>query len=578
MGKRSRTGAREEAGAVLRPPAEPRALSYRWVLAALCLAACAAYYPALNGPFLFDDLNLEQFLQAPPPVGVLIHRIARLVTNLSFLAETNIAGLNPKSFHLTNLLLHLLNGVLVWRILETMLSRRAALAASDRLAAAAGAGLFLLHPLATESVAYISSRSELLCALFAYLAFLVFLRSSPDGEMPLGRALAVTALLALGAVSKEPAVAIAGVFVVFDLLDGGALSMRPLLRRWKLYAPMLAAAGLLGFRLYRTLSREGTAGASARHAPLDYLLTQFEVIWHYFRLIVWPFGQNLDHAYPVVQAPGGIGVWLGMAALAGLLAVAWRFRRSYPLALFGLLFLLILLAPTSSILPIDDAMAERRLYLGFPGVAMIAAEFLRRLRPSFTTIAATGAVLLALAGLTWRRAELYTAAIPMWEDSVSANPRNSRAWFHLGFAYYVEGRCADAARAYERGAALMPKPDYTLLVDWATALECEGRLDLAEAKLRQAAALERHSKGLAILGRVLAKKGDLEQALQVLNEALQINPSDSDALAYRGNVRLLRNEPSAALADYEAALRLQPGDSAALKGRQSALRALGRSQ
>lgn len=578
MGKRSRSVSREAAPAVPQASAGPRNFPWGWLIAALGLVTFAAYFPALNGPFLFDDQGLEPFLQAPPPIGLLIRRVARLVTNLSFLAEVRIAGLNPKIFHATNLLLHLLNGLLVWRILETLLSRRSTLSLSDRLAAAAGAGLFLLHPLATESVAYISSRSELLCALFAYLAFLLFLRAPAGQPMPWSRALAVTVLLALGAVSKEPAVAIVGVFAVYDLLDGGTLSIQPLLRRWKLYVPMLAAAGLVGFRLYTTLSREGTAGASARHAPLDYLLTQFEVIWQYFRLIVLPFGQNLDHDYPVVKAPGGIGVWLGLVALAAVLVLAWRLRREYPLALFGLLFLLILLAPTSSIIPIDDAMAERRLYLGFPGVAMIAAEFLGRLRPSSTTITAVGAVLLALAGLTWRRAELYTAAVPMWEDSVSANPRNSRAWFHLGFAYYTEGRCADAARAYEKGAALNPKPDYTLLVDWATALECEGRLGEAEAKLREAMKLERHSHGTAILGRVLARKGELDRALEVLNEAVRIDPSNADALAFRGNVRLLRNEPAEALADYEAALRLQPGDSAALKGRQSALRALGRSQ
>jgi tetratricopeptide (TPR) repeat protein len=166
----------------------------------------------------------------------------------------------------------------------------------------------------------------------------------------------------------------------------------------------------------------------------------------------------------------------------------------------------------------------------------------------------------------------------MWEDSVSVNPRNARAWFHLGFAYYEQGRCADAVRAYEKGAAVSPSPDYSLLVDWALALDCAGRLDEAEEKLRQATALERHSHGYAILGRVLAQKGDLNRALEVLNEALQINPSDANALVYRGNVRLLRNEPAEALADYEAALQLQPGDSAALKGRQSALRALGRSR
>ncbi len=578
MGRRSRSPSREAAQAAPRPSSGSRAFPWGWITAALCVAACAAYFPALDGPFLFDDQSLELFLQSPPPVGNLVHRFARLVTNLSFLAEGSLAGVNPRSFHATNLLLHLLNGLLVWRILEALLARRGALNVSGRLAAAAGAGLFLLHPLATESVAYISSRSELLCALFAYLSFLLFLRAPAGEEMSWGRALAVTVLLALGAVSKEPAVAMAGVFVAFDLLGEETLSIRPLRRRWKLYAPMLAAAALVGFRLYSILSREGTAGASARHAPLDYLLTEFEVVWRYFLLILWPAGQNLDHAYPVVKAPGGIGVWVGLAALAALLGLAWRYRRQYPLALFGLLFLLILLAPTSSIIPIDDAMAERRLYLGFPGVAMIAAEFLRRLRPSLSTFAATGAVLLVLAGLTWRRAQLYTAAIPMWEDSVAANPRNSRAWFHLGFAYYAEGRCADAARAYEKGAALNPEPDYTLLVDWATALECEGRLGEAEAKLRQAGKLERNSHGTAILGRVLARKGDLDGALAALNEAVQIAPDNADALVYRGNVRLLRNEPAEALADYEAALRLQPGDSAALKGRQSALRALGRSR
>ncbi len=541
-------------------------------------AAFAAYLPALRGPFLFDDRGLELFLQSPPPLSVLVQRGARLITNLSFLAEARLAGLNPQSFHVTNLVLHLMNGFLVHSILAALLQRRGPLGAAERFAAAAGAGLFLLHPLATESVAYISSRSELLCAFFSYLAFLLFLRS-PDGQtMTWGRALAVTLLLGLGAVSKEPAIALAGVFVVFDLLDGESAGLRPVVRRWKLYLPMLAAAGAIGFRLFRILSQEGSAGGSAKHAPLDYLLTQFEVIWRYFGLVLFPVGQNLDHLHPVVKAPGTFSVWLGFIALVALLAAAWRFRRQYPLALFGLLFTLILLAPTSSIVPIDDAMAERRLYLGFPGFSMIAADFLRRLRPSIAVQGAAGAALVILAVLTWNRSALYQAAIPMWENSVAANPRNHRAWFHLGFAYYEQGRCADAVRAYEKAAASGPRPDPTLQADWALALECEGRIGEAEARLRDALAIERHPHTLTLLGRVLAKKGDLEQAMETLNEALRIRPSNANALAYRGNVYLLRQQPELALADYEAALRLQPGDPAALKGRESALRALGRSR
>jgi len=545
-----------------------------WILALLLAAAFLAYLPALGGPFLFDDLSLESLLQSPPSWQLLAARIARSVTNLSLLAEAGLSGSNPKSFHFTNILLHLINGLLVWRILETLLSRRGPLSQAERFAAAAGAGLFLLHPLQTEAVAYISSRSEVLCAFFAYSAFLLFLRGV---ETTLPRSLAITALLALGTLSKEPAVAMAGVFVLFDLLLQEQAGFRVLLHRWKLYVPLLAAASAVGIKLYLMLSREGTAGATGKNKPLDYLLTQFEVLWQYFRLLLLPVGQNLDHAWPVAKAPGNAGVWLGAAALACLLAVLWRFRRRYPLALFGTLFLLVLLAPTSSIIPIDDAMAERRVYLGSPGVAMIAAEFLRRLRPSAIASGAA-AVLIVLAGLTWKRAELYTAAIPMWEDSVSSNPKNSRAWFHLGFAYYAEGRCSDAAQAYEKAASTATAPDYQLLVNWATALECSGRMDEAIARIREAERLEHRAQGLAILGRIHAKQGRLDEALNVLNEALHLDPSEENALVFRGNVYLLRNQPAEALADYEQALRMNPSDSAAITGRQSALRALGRSQ
>lgn len=548
-----------------------------WWFATLCLVCVAAYLPAVGGPFLFDDIDLGFFLRSSPDWSVLLGRMARLVTTASFIAESAAAGVNPKSFHLTNIAIHLLNGFLVWRILLELLRRHAAGFPADSMAALAGAGLYLLHPLQTEAVAYISSRSELLCACFANAAFWLFLRTRPEEPIGWGRALAVTALVGLSALSKEPGIAMAGVFVAFDVFSGGRPSLRPLLRHWRLYAPLLAAAGAVGTKLLVTLSREGTAGWTGKHPPVDYLLTQFEVFWNYIRLLLLPWGQNLDHAYPVTKAPGTVLTWLALLALLALIAAAWRMRSRYPLGLIGLLFLLILMTPTSSIVPIDDAMAERRLYLGFPGVAMIAAEFLRRFRPSWKSVAGIAAALTLLAGLTARRAELYTSAIAMWEDSTHTNPRNSRAWGQLAFAYYEQGRCADALRAYEK-AAETGRADFRLLVNWANALDCAGRLDEAVAKLQAAQQDSRHWLAWTILGRIYAKKGELDRALETLDEALRRNPSDATALTYRGNVHLLRGDPAAALADYEQALRLAPADTAALKGRQAALAALNRAR
>lgn len=568
---------RKSAAASAPAPAAAARQPGSWWFAALAVLCLGAYFPAVSGPFLFDDVDLGFFLQSHPDWRVLLTRMARIITTASFVAESAIAGISPSSFHLTNLALHVCNGLLVWRILLELLRRHAAGFPADSMAALAGAGLYLLHPLQTEAVAYISSRSELLCACFAYAAFWLFLRTRPEEPIGWGRALVVTALVGMSALSKEPGIAMAGVFVAFDLFSAGRPRLRPLLRNWRLYAPLLAAAGAVGTRLLVTLSREGTAGWTGKHRPLDYLLTQFEVFWNYVRLLLLPWGQNLDHAYPVTMAPGTAFTWLALLALLALIAVAWRMRSRYPLVLNGLLFLLILMAPTSSIVPIDDAMAERRLYLGFPGVAMIAAEFLRRIRPSWKAVAGSASVLLLLAGLTARRAELYTSAIAMWEDSTRTNPRNSRAWGQLAFAYYEQGRCVEALRAYEK-AAETGRPDFRLLVNWANALDCAGRLDEAVAKLHAAQQDSRHWLAWTILGRVYAKKGELERALETLNEALRMNPSDANALAYRGNVHLLRGDPQAALADYEQALRLAPGDSAALKGRQAALAALARSR
>lgn len=577
MKKRSggvQAGARTASSAA---PEPARTSLWRWFFIAICLGCLIAYLPAVRGPFLFDDRSLMPFFESPPSLRNLLERLARLVTNLSLLAESRLAGTNPAAFHLTNIAIHLLNGFLVWRILEELLARHGERSAGDRMAALAGAGLYLLHPLQTEAVAYISSRSEVLCAMFAYLAFRVFLGSSRDQPMTWRRAIAATVLIGLSALSKEPGVAMAGVFVVHDLTFTEKPRLRPLLQRWRLYAPLLAAAVILGTKLFLTLSREGTAGVSARHKPLDYLLTQFEVIWRYFRLVILPFGQNLDHAYPVVQWPGTLWTWTGLLALGMLAAAFWRLHPRYPIAFFGFAFLLILLAPTSSIVPIDDAMAERRLYLGSPGIAMIAADFLRRLQPSWKTGAALAAVSLSLCGLTAQRADLYTSAVSMWENSTRVNPRNGRAWFHLAFAYYEQGRCVESVRAYER-AAQERRPDYELLVDWALALQCAGHLDEAIAQLERAKRLERHSHAWVVEGRILAQKGDLEGALKALNEALHINPADPNAYSYRGNVHMLRRDPAAALADYEQALRLNPGDTAALKGRQAALAALARSR
>jgi tetratricopeptide (TPR) repeat protein len=376
-------------------------------------------------------------------------------------------------------------------------------------------------------------------------------------------------LLGLGAISKEPAVAMAGVFLLVDLWFGEKLNWMAAARNWRLFGAMTVAGIAAVGKLYEIASREGTAGATAAVTRWDYLVTQFKVIWTYVRMVVLPVGQNLDHAYPATKAPGDLLAWFGLAGLAAVVVGAFVWRRRYPVATLGALMFLVLLTPTSSIVPIDDTMAERRVYLGFVGLAAIAAEGVSRMKRDPARLAGLGVVLLVLTAATAARSSDYASGEAMWASSVKANPSNGRARFQLGYAYYRDGRCREAATEYGESAR-NGKTDYRLLVDWALALDCAGESEGALEKLRQATTLERDSHAWSVMGMVLGKRKEPEKALEALAKALELNPGDDAALMYRGNVYLMQGEREKALQDYESALRINPSNDGAQQGRRAA--------
>lgn len=545
-----------EASKPPKTPAAPSAVWTWWPLPALLAATLAVYLPAMSGPFLFDDLSLPILSGRPPDEWTFYaRRMIRAIFNLSLLADYHLWGLNPAPYHWLNWFLHAANGFLAFLILR-------AFKVSHRLSVLC-AGIFWLHPLQTEAVSYIASRSEGLSVLFSYSALLLFVSRDRQAPLSWSRTLGILLLMGLGVLSKESAVAMAGVFVIIDLLEG---RLRRLLSNWKLYLPMAAGGAAAAYHFIRIASREGSAGFGLQGVrPLDYLWTQFQCIPIYLRFYVLPWGQNLDHGFPLAKAPLDFLSWVGLAFLATLAGLAWRYRATYPLLLPGLLTFLILLTPTSSIVPIADTLVERRMYLPFIGLLLATAALLERMAWNAARGAGAIAILALLAGLTGARNQIYTSSIAMWQDSIKGNPKNARAHFQLGYAFYREGRCAEANKHYETAAALN-KPDYELLVDWALSLDCAGSSEAAVEKLRAATALKKDSHAWATLGMVYGKTGRPVEALDALNQALAINRRDANALAYRGNVHLVGGRIAEAIADFEAALRISPANTIAAQG------------
>jgi tetratricopeptide (TPR) repeat protein len=531
------------------------------------LVVFEVYQPALHGPFVFDDIYLPIYSHyfAERPLLLAIKGV-RPFLMFTFWLNHRVSGLEPYGYHVFNVLFHFFNALLVFGIVRRVLKwageegwRR------ESLSAFAG-GLFLLHPVQTESVAYVASRSETVSILFFYSAFALFLyRKSP--AISWREVFGVLLLFGAAASTKEHTVVLPALLLLTDYFWNPGFSLRGIWRNWRLYAPLaIAATAGLAF-VWKVLSGAITAGFAMKELPWHhYFFTQCRAIWVYFRLLVIPAGQNADYDYPISRTIFDHGAIAGLIGLLVLAGCAFYFRKRYPLACYGILAALILLAPTSSIVPIRDAVAERRLYLPMIGLLFVPLELLRRWKTPRAKMIGAFAVVLAVAGfLSYQRNKVWSSPIALWGDTVAKSPHNSRAHFQLALAYYDEGRCAAAVEHYETVARLQ-EPDHRLLVDWALADDCLNRGEEALDKLRRAAALDETAHVYALIGMMHGKQGRPDESLAALDKAIEIDPDYDMTYVYRGNIYTLRSDYEGAAKEYRRALELNPRNQSARDG------------
>jgi tetratricopeptide (TPR) repeat protein len=536
-----------------------------WLLPALAAAALIGaftiYGPALSGPFVFDDLNLP-FADPNPDAMPLRAWLGgqRPVLMATFLANFQIWGNSGTAFyHATNILLHALTTLLVFACLRRLIRHD--------LASALGAGLFLVHPLQTEAVAYIASRSDGLSTFFCYAAYWLFLKSRETGVTWTDSA-RILALFACGLLTKEHSAVLPAAFLATDFLLEGTAAIK---RNLRLHAPVVAG-GVLGLGYVATrLSESDTAGfRMADLGPLEYFSTQTRVFWHYAKLVALPLGLNADTEFEVSRSLTDHGSQIALTGIVVLAAAAFAFRKRYPAAALGVFLYLIFLAPTSSFVPIRDLVAERRVYLAFLGISLLAAEAVRRMNTSAFAVATAGSViLLILSALTHARAGVWGDGLALWRETVKASPRKFRPRFQLADAYFQLQRYSEANREFAE-AAKLDKTDDRMFVNWALSLDAEGRPDEALEKLQRAAEIRNTAHVKSQIGLILGKQGKGAAALQALEEATRLDPGFAPTHAIRGNVYATQNDWPKAVEEFRRALQLDPGNATARQGLRAA--------
>jgi tetratricopeptide (TPR) repeat protein len=234
--------------------------------------------------------------------------------------------------------------------------------------------------------------------------------------------------------------------------------------------------------------------------------------------------------------------------LVAVSVLAWIYRRRFPIASYGWFVFLILLAPTSSFVPIRDPMAERRLYLPFLGLLLMTVEFLRRWKASRNTFIGVLALVLVVEGaITYQRNLLWGSAIDIWKDTAAKSPHKLRPQFQLAFTYFQAASCANAVDEFQKAAALEP-PKFDLLLDWALACDCAGNSQQAIAKLQQAAALHPNAHVYSQIGMEYGKIGKYPEALTYY---------------YLGNVHAIQGNQAQAAEDYQRVVTLDPNNAPA---------------
>ena len=550
------------------PPA-PRTAPGQWQMWAACAAALVAvvwaYSPAMNGPFLFDDAFLPFTVSslAQQPLAGWLHSQRPLLMATYWMS----AQLSPDDtwwFHFMNVAIHAIASGLVFFIVRRLLQWAAVEKSKRNLLAGVAAALFLLHPVQTEAVAYLAGRSESLSVMLALAAFTVFLYRR-QGAATWGTAAAVFVLFGAALAAKEQTIALPALFLLTDYWFND-FSFRGIRANWRIYAPM-AAAGLAGIWFFRGLiTNATTAGFGLKEFTwYQYFFTQCRALWVYIGLFLFPANLSADWDFAISRTVLDKGAIVGLVALVAVAAAAWHWRRRFPLACYGYFAFLLLMAPTSSILPIKDPVAERRLYFAILGLLLIVVDALARLRVERKALA-VGTVALAVAATlaTHARAEVWSDAEVLWKDTVAKSPDKWRPHFQLAYAYFTEQRCDLAVEEYQKTAALHPV-DVDLLVDWGLAYDCLNRTDEALEKLQKAAVMKPSAHVLSQIGMIDGKAGRWSEALVALAAAERLDPNFVDTYVYRGIVYTKTGQLLNAVQEYRHALQIDPGNEQASK-------------
>ncbi len=498
---------------------------YTWILL-LIAATFVIYLPALKGSFTnWDDGG---YIQENPFLQSLSFATIRGIfstnfmgnyhplTMLSLALDYRFSNLNPFGFHLTNLLLHISNTILVYFVVRAL---------TGRLDIAVATGLlFGVHTIHVESVAWVSERKDVLYTFFYLLAMFCYIKFTGKKEVKFyGLALG---FFILSCLSKGQAVSFVFTLFLIDFFrERNIFTARVLLEK----APFLVLAVIFGVVALHA-QRDAQATTMVHFALTERVaFASYGLVMYLLKLLV-PISLSAYYPYPIVESGSPIPFiyWASIVPAMGVAALLWfAFKRSKEL-FFALGFFLLNIIFLLQFLPVGRAiMADRYAYIPSIGYCFFFGWFIcnRTFIKNRNAGWAIGAVYLAVLGfLTFERTMVWKDSMVLWTDVLAKDRRVPVAWFNRGNLY-------SNSNEFQKAIS-----DYT---------DC-----LKEDPRYFSAYINR--------GQARTKLSDHLGAIEDYNALLRLDPQNADAYTNRAMSKRMLQDYNSALADYQEAIRLKP--------------------
>ena len=549
---------------------------------ALTVAALtfAAFLPVRRNGFVSwdDDKN---FLENPHFRGLGLEQLHWMWTTfhmghyvpLSWMtlgADYSLWGMNPAGYHLTSLLLHAANAVIVYVLARTLLASSAREASSDTdvpvtLAAAFSALVFALHPLRVESVAWATERRDVLSGLFFFSSILIYVKSRGVPTRSRGYWIAV-ALFVCALLSKATSMSLPAVFLILNVfplkrLGGDAGWTTPQARRvYVELVPFVMLAAATAVLSIVALHPPEQLGFAAK------LSVSFYSLAFYLWKTVLPFELSPLYELPQRVDPTALRFVASAVIVACLAGLAWSLRRRTPaLAATLCLFFVVTLPMLGVVQNGPQIAADRYTYHAAPALAVLAGVallFALRRAPAIAGVVAS-AIVLGLTALTWDQSTSWRDSQTLWARVLEIDAQSAVGHSNMANVLYSQNRVADGIEHSEQAVRIAPQSPEAhngLGVGLARA----GRLAEAAAEYRRALTLRpAYDDAEDNLGVMLARQNDNLGAIQRYERALELNPENSNAHVNWGNALVRLNRIDQAIPHYDAALRIRPDNAEA---------------